>query len=367
MLPSPEQKEGQAMPSLPSEVYEPSGDNYTTKESFKSGVELSEFGRPQYPALPSTAKPPPEADAIADALSRRAKKLLKKPCPAVGEGVHKWIFYAAATLAEAGLTDEQAEPIIEELCSRDSKHNEITDALKAARGERSSSTPRWAGVNPATIAEAAKNGPTLSELIDRSPEKIQFGEESQTEKYIDALFPGNPFLCIGSTKDCFHTARLSTLRVALPLHRQALIVPSPMTSKTGVTQKGEVSEHTLSNTGERRFLVCEFDKGGLDQHAAILRHLALYAPMVLVVFSGSKSLHGWFDVQAEEEKKVEKFFNYAASLGADPATWLRSQFVRMPDGKRNDNKVSDALELAGVRGVTPKRQAVLYFNPEAIR
>jgi hypothetical protein len=42
---------------------------------------------------------------------------------------------------------------------------------------------------------------------------------------------------------------------------------------------------------------------------------------------------------------------YAVSLGADTATWSRLQFVRMPDGARENGK----------------RQAVYFFNPEALQ
>ena len=37
-----------------------------------------------------------------------------KPCPAPDEGVHKWVYYAACTLVEAGYSDEDAIDIIEE-------------------------------------------------------------------------------------------------------------------------------------------------------------------------------------------------------------------------------------------------------------
>ena len=40
----------------------------------------------------------------------------------------------------------------------------------------------------------------------------------------------------------------------------------------------------------------------------------------------------------------------AVSLGADRATWTRSQFVRMPDGTRDNGN----------------RQAVYFFNPEVL-
>jgi hypothetical protein len=116
--------------------------------------------------------------------------------------------------------------------------------------------------------------------------------------------------------------------------------------KTPEPGASEWSAHTLDNTGPRRFLVVEFDSGITDHHAALLLHLANYAPLVLAVHSGGKSLHGWFYCAGQPEDKVNRFFRYAVSLGADPSTWTRSQFVRMPDGKRDD-----------------ARQAVFFWKP----
>jgi hypothetical protein len=111
-----------------------------------------------------------------------------------------------------------------------------------------------------------------------------------------------------------------------------------MTAVQGVTQEGRTSRHTLTNTGRPRFLICEFDSGTEDEQAALLLHLASFAPMVCAVHSGGKSLHGWFLVEGEPEEKMLKFFRYAVSIGADSATWTRSQFVRMPDGTRDNGK-----------------------------
>jgi hypothetical protein len=106
----------------------------------------------------------------------------------------------------------------------------------------------------------------------------------------------------------------------------------------------------------------------LDQQAALLWHLAQFAPsLALVVYSGSKSAHGWFFCEGQPEDKIQRFFDYAVSLGADSRTWSRCQFVRMPDGKRSDGKTSDALKIAAVNNVPGGRQAVLYFNPEVIQ
>ena len=104
----------------------------------------------------------------------------------------------------------------------------------------------------------------------------------------------------------------------------------------------------LANTGPRHYLVVEFDQGSFDQHAALLWHLRKFAPLMICVHSGGKSLHGWFFVADESEPVIEEFFRYAVSLGADPATWTRCQLVRMPDGQRDNGK----------------RQRVVFFDPE---
>ncbi len=130
-----------------------------------------------------------------------------------------------------------------------------------------------------------------------------------------------------------------------------LIVPSPMSARTGRTQDGRVSEHTLDNTGPRRFLIIEQDSGDADEQAAVLLHLAQRAPLALAVHSGSKSIHGWFLAEGEPEDDLHAFMRRAVTLGADRATWTRSQFVRMPDGFRDNGR----------------RQTVHFFNPEVIR
>jgi hypothetical protein len=87
---------------------------------------------------------------------------LLKPCPASGEGVHSWLFYAACKLVKAGLSDEQAESEIEALMTRDpNPRSEVIDALHSARGNRNRSTPRWSPVNPAAIAEIIRIGSSI--------------------------------------------------------------------------------------------------------------------------------------------------------------------------------------------------------------
>jgi hypothetical protein len=206
------------------------------------------------------------------------------------------------------------------------------------------------------------NGPKLLELWKWPI------EEPQTERVIDTLFPGNPLLCVGLSMSRFDTATRETWRGALA--GAQFIVPSPMKARLGKTQGGRLSAHSLSNTGPRRFLVVEFDfhpsdpkwafwirkweegdRSVLDATAALLANLtapgtARVHPLELVVYSGGKSLHGWFYCAGEHQGQLHAFMRRAIRLGADPKTWSRTQFVRMPDGRRADGR----------------RQSVLYFN-----
>jgi hypothetical protein len=132
------------------------------------------------------------------------------------------------------------------------------------------------------------------------------------------------------------------------------------------------SEHSLDNTGERRYLVIEFDpcKWGdltpeqrerygseeqyrdvkFNEQAALHWYLATLAPLALVVHTGGKSLHGWYICQGQQEDHLLRFMRHAVELGADHAHWLKSQFVRVPDGLRENGK----------------RQRVIFFNPDVL-
>ena len=288
-----------------------------------------------------------------------------KPCPSPGGGVHRFVFHAACRAVEAGMSDDEAVEMIEEMMTRPpNPPTEVEDALRSARGERRSPSVLWPQVNEEQIEAIAQDGTRVVDFWQASPFEMQKGD-SRTEEIIDILFPGNPWLCVGQSARMFRTQQREKWRGQL--HRYALIVPSPMTSQTGLTKDGRISCHALSNTGRRRFLIIEADRGNLDQQAAVIGHLATYAPLAAVVFSGSKSLHGFFVCKGASEDTLLKFMQLAVSLGADSRMWLRSQFCRMPDGHRSDRKRSTALSLCGLKGIPVGRQAVIYLDPEVIR
>ena len=276
------------------------------------------------------------------------QELLAAP-PRAGAGVHNWLFRVARHL-HAHLPGGEIVQLLEARvagCGRPVPRAEIVKAVQGSLpcmwqpggnhpGAVATPPPaRWPRVNDETRADIVREGYGLADLWERSYPRLE-DSETHTEAIIDHLFPGNPLLCCGQSSTAFDTRPREAWRGQL--NQLALIVPSPMIAHEGRTQDGRLSKHTLANTGPRRFLICEFDSGTQDEQAALLVHLAHYLRLVCVVHSGGKSLHGWFYVQGEPEGTIKDFFRYAVNLGADRATWTRSQFVRMPDGTRDHHK-----------------------------
>jgi len=266
--------------------------------------------------------------------------------PHSGNGVHRWLFRVARHL-HAHLPAGEIVTLLRNAvsnCGRYVPQSEIIDAVKNSlacawqpSNDQASklAVSKWPIINQEQREPIVRDNGGLVDLWELSTPRIEDSAQ-HAEDIIDQLFPDNPLLCCGRSQSDFDTRYREEWRGELA--RLQFIVPSVMTALIGKTQDGRQSKHTLSNTGARRFLVCEFDAGTIDEHAAILRHLAGYAPLVRAVFSGRKSLHGWFFVHGQPEEKVLKFFRYAVSLGADPMTWTRSQFVRLPDGTRSSGE-----------------------------
>lgn len=282
--------------------------------------------------------------------------------PRAGEGVHGWLFSQARQL----IPHMPEEEIIELLgrcvadCGRPVPRREIEEAVRDAhrcawRPSKESGAPpppaqrKWPEVNHDQRRAIIHDGCGLVDLWEMSPARFD-DDRQHTSEIIERLFPSDEaLLCCGQSKSVFDTKRRREWR-NLELERSQFVVPSAMSSVTGLTQDGKESKHALSNTGSRRFLVVEFDTGLIDGHAALLHHLRQWGPLVLGVHSGGKSLHGWFFVGGQDEAKVLKFFRYACSLGADPRMWTRSQFSRMPGGTRDNGE----------------RQSVFFFNPKPL-
>jgi hypothetical protein len=293
--------------------------------------------------------------AVASDLPQFVRDLLASP-PKRGEGLNLWLFRTARVLHPYRLPGEIVQLLAAVTAGEAIKPGEIERAVERSAatawkpGQRLTVTraTAWPRVNAEQREAVIASGAGLVDLWEASP--VRFTDsESHAEEIVDRLFPGNPLLCVGKSNSQFSTHHRESWRGRLA--EMSLIVPSPMSARTGHTQDGKESEHTLENTGQRRFLVIEQDRGSVDEQSAILLHLAARAPLALAVHSGSKSIHGWFYAAGQPEERLRPFMRYAVSLGGDLATWTRSQFVRLPGGTREDGNA----------------QVVYFFNPKTIK
>jgi hypothetical protein len=326
---------------------------------------------------PALVAPILTAEAMAKTTAASLAQALKQLAtpPVAGQGVHNWLFATACSLHEAGIGRAEKMTLL-----RDASHNvgrkvpdrEISGAIIYAEKKARPTTgfsdssqiifappePAWPEPDYRRVYLMAKDGPGLYDLWEQSPVRFD-DEETHVEEVIDALFPGNPLLCVGKSNYQFATRRREIWRGHL--ENYPLIVPNPMLCVSGLTAEGKQSEHTKAATARRVYLVTEFDisryaRDGAtltkwahiidawellgitvaDACATIILLLAFSQPLVCVVHSGGKSLHAWFRVFNEPEPKLKAFMRSAVVLGADHATWTASQFVRVPGGRREN-------------------------------
>jgi hypothetical protein len=311
------------------------------------------------------------------AIAKLTKSMQRriKSCPTSGQGVNQWIFSTALSLTSY-FDDPQIVEILEAYVSCTGREQEIIKAVSSARrianGEGVSETKTfWPTVDYTTVHKIVVDCPVrLKDLRSISPMDLST-EDSKTEEIIDSLFPGNPLLCFGREVNAFWTRRREFWRGRESSFQ--FIVPNPMTKERGMKSDGKESERCLDNTGSRKYVVVEFDiseaglwapyaaewrsRGITIDDANVALHVALGTtglprlPLAVAVHSGGKSVHGWYPCGELTGEQLRPFMIRAVRLGADKATWTKCQFVRMPDGTREN----------------ANRQRVHYFAPVVIQ
>lgn len=200
-------------------------------------------------------------------------------------------------------------------------------------------------------------GHTQAQLIASSPTPEPWS--GSVDNYLDYLFPNNPLICIAASRTQFITLTRETFRGKVD--DAQFIVPNAMTSARGRNLLGRLSRRCNDNTGPRRYAVVEWDfsaqqlenicgkdlvRTSQDACAALTGHLSMQTPLVMVVDTGGKSLHSWFNVQHHSAEEIKNFYSEAVRLWADPQMQVPCQLVRLPMGMRE----------------TGKLQKVIYFN-----
>lgn len=232
------------------------------------------------------------------------------PCPTEGGGVNIWCWHAAKWLFEQGIERKSAYEIIAKASSRQDatiRDKEVNRAIERA----------WEGVEAQSEGdrEYFRADPDLVRAIDVLASKIK------------------PRLVEAETRDCM--PELENIAVGMdasslevydkhasydPRNYQ-YICPNPLDDPA--------AGRTRENIAEVNYGVVEFDNApSLDWQFMAHYVMSTFYPLELMVYSGNKSVHGWYAGRPSQELKY-----MAGLLGADMKV-LNSpeQWVRMPNG-----------------------------------
>jgi hypothetical protein len=176
---------------------------------------------------------------------------------------------------------------------------------------------------------------------------LKLGDSEQFDWW--KLFAGIDFyICLANEVWEMETRRLSEW-LEIGVNGFQYMVPSPMFNG-GIGKEFKNDR----NTSKRMWQIVEFDSGSRMDQLKLLRWLEQFEgwQIGMVVFSGGKSLHGWFPVYNKTEYDIRTFFIQATLIGADRMMRIPSQYCRVPNGTNHK---------------TRKKQEVIYWREEVIR
>ena len=115
----------------------------------------------------------------------------------------------------------------------------------------------------------------------------------------------------------------------------------------------KVSTRCNNNVKARPWIVLEMDdpdQKKVERFTGFAMQMAKFAPLHMVVDTGGKSLHFWFDGREADKATTKEFFKLACLHGGDPRLAVKSQIARMP----NVSPEKDGR----------RRQDLIYFDPD---
>jgi hypothetical protein len=272
--------------------------------------------------------------------------------PRQGNHLHDWILQQSRNLLLEGYNRKQVVDILEK-ATVDSRrttqdiHAEIENAVEGAEeflennpnyivGKRSRRARKWndpldwIGLDDPLVRKdrRAWRLPVDRRLIEEIVRKGRI-KHTLDDFHLGVLFFGIDLnICGGKETWSPIVKPLRKWLVGDSWERMQYVVPNYFLN----CGKGKGVRNDV-NIGERLYVVVEFDQGGWDQQLKLLHYLSNKAfRLVLIVYSGGKSLHGWFTCYDQTEHKVKSFCRLACKLGADKTTRSPSQWVRMPNG-----------------------------------
>lgn len=277
-----------------------------------------------------------------------------KAMPGAGK-THLWLPQVATGLRNC-LSQEKCFKFLRQCCDLYVSHRVVPDreiqaAVDYAYGDHDVSPVNY-GFKPLDWPEPSEE---VIQKVLTTVEPCFDGVTSTGLKPLDVLpklFRPGELVCTGA---CSEKAVVRPLEAVTDGEWLQFIVLNPMKGLNALNHSGNLSVRCQNNIRFRRYLVAEFDDARMTKahQAKLVTALAQIAPLVMVVDSGGKSLHGWFRVEELRRQQQAMFFAVACLLGADRTRWDVCGWLRMPGGLRPKD------------GTKPVRQRILYFKGES--
>jgi hypothetical protein len=301
------------------------------------------------------------AHQIADRRLVRYRAALESMPASGGCGAHAALLSVANLGHNAGLTAEQ---VAKDLAanvhgSRKIGAREIGDAVaKAFQSNAPTVTPPLPVIDgAAALAGILKRGEFADEacLWELSPIRIDWEPEEDAIELLTRLYLPEERIFIGSRFDSSAEHVLTTHQWIARLKQGEAayehIAPNPLSGEIGLTKDGKTSYRADNCVAKFKFAVVEFDT--LPREKQIQFWAGVLMPVVALLDSGGKSIHGWVPINAQnalewEDRVEHKLFGILTALGADPACRNESRLSRMPGHFRQEKHYW---------------QRILYLNP----
>jgi hypothetical protein len=194
-----------------------------------------------------------------------------------------------------------------------------------------------------------------SALWEVSPVRVDWPPEYDAVVILELLYCAEDPLFLGSRHDAGPSfvrpvsEWIERFKKGLPVPEH--VIPNPLTGADGRTKDGKISYRADDCVAKFRFAVVEFDAIPRDEQIRFWAGASL--PIVALIDSGGKSVHGWIRVDAvntdEWTERVEgSLFSLLTAVGADGACKNEARLSRTPGHFRSEKG---------------RWQRIIYLNP----
>lgn len=256
-----------------------------------------------------------------------------------GMGYHLSIMNAVGIMKSMNIPMEKANAMLheasEKVTRRDLQPGEIEKAINYCYNQMTSGK-RFVKARPSVDRDMIERYAEIGSIEELRAESQPIPKEPH--ELLLNLYDGRDIIYVGMEVFKGNAQSVDSLGWEM-LHDMQYICPNPL--------KKPDAGRILMNIKERRYVVFESDidilAGNWDGQAGVIEKLKSILRLSMIVWSGNKSLHAWFDCRGHAESQIHRFENMAVRLGADPQSLRMTQLVRFPWGLRDNGKIQKVI------------------------